>query len=136
MSIFYCIASTISFIGVSSLLCIGGDLAHEEEKINVLEPIDLLKRKFRTPNIEFDDWENYWKYIDKCYCRLTLPCFVCSCCPLLGQNYALNLSVGIGSWDECDYQYGISIDSYLSGEQQAIVAIIFLLATLFVICRY
>ena len=130
-----CISTTKIFISVLSLLFIGGALAHEEEKPNVLVPIDMLKTELRIQNIEFDDWENDWKYIDKFYCR-TLPCFGCLSCQLLCQNYALNLSVGLDSWNECEYPYGFSIDSRLSGEQQAIIAIIFLLATIFLICAF
>ena len=132
---FFCMTTTKTFIGVLLLLYIGGALAHEEEKPNVLVPIDMLKREFRTQNIEFSDWENDWKYIEKFYCR-TISCLGCSSCQLFCQNYALNLSVVIDTWDECNYPYGFSIDSRLSGEQQAIIAIIFLLATIFVICAY
>lgn len=135
VSYVFCFATTKMVISVLSLLCIGGALAHAEEKLNVLVPIDMLKTEFRRQNIEFTDWENDWKFIDKFYCR-TLPFFGGSSCQLLCQNYALNLSVGVDSWDECDYPYGFSIDSRLSGEQQAIIAIIFLLATIFVICAY
>ena len=44
--------------------------------------------------------------------------------------------MSIDSWAQCDYPYGFINDTRLNGEQQAIIAIIFLLAIIFVILSY
>ena len=119
------------------------------EKENVLIPTSLLKSEFQLRNISFSDWELEWESILNFYCQSRFTSSV-SCddgrecltdsdaatCQLFCQNYERNLSIVQGQWDECEYPYGFRIATKLSSEQQVIIAIMFLLAVIFVICAY
>ena len=105
---------------------------------NILVPTKMLRTELKNRDIVFSDWESDWIGIDNFYCRsVPSDCEGCGqLCNLMCQNYGLTLSVSINSWTQCDYPYGFANDTRLSGEQQAIIAIIFLLATIFVIISY
>ena len=121
----------------------------DSEKQNVLIPTSLLRSEFQLRNISFADWEVEWEPISNFYCQSRFTSLE-SCddgsecltdndagtCQLFCQNYERNLSIIQGQWDECEYPYGFTIATKLSSEQQVIIAIIFLLAVIFVICAY
>ena len=110
----------------------------DDKNPNILVPTIMLKNELNNRQIEFSDWENEWIGIDNFYCRsLVEDCEGCSDkCPLLCQNYELTLSISINSWNQCSYPYGFANDTRLSSEQQAIIAIIFLLAIIFALSSY
>ena len=121
-------------------LCVRNSLEYNQdhENPNVLVPTKMLRTELKNREIVFSDWESDWIGIDNFYCR-SFPSDCQGCgqlCNLMCQNYGLTLSVSINSWNQCDYPYGFANDTRLSGEQQAIIAIIFLLATIFVIISY
>ena len=121
----------------------------DSEKQNVLIPTSLLMSEFQLRNISFAGWEVEWEPISNFYCQSRFTSLE-SCddgrecltdnnagtCQLFCQNYERNLSIVQGQWDECAYPYGFRIATKLSSEQQVIIAIIFLLAAIFVICAY
>ena len=121
-------------------LCVRNSLEYNQDNKNpnILVPTKILKTELKNREIVFSDWESDWIGIDNFYCRsFQSDCEGCALyCNLMCQNYALTLSVSIDSWTQCDYPYGFANDTRLSGEQQAIIAIIFLLATIFVIISY
>ena len=110
----------------------------DDKNPNILVPTIMLKNELNNRQIEFSDWENEWIGIDNFYCRsLVEDCEGCSDkCSLLCQNYELTLSISINSWNDCSYPYGFDNDTRLSSEQQAIIAIIFLLAIIFALSSY
>ena len=110
----------------------------DDKNPNILVPTMMLKNQLNNRQIEFSDWENEWIGIDHFYCRSLIDdCEKCSDkCLLLCQNYELTLSVSIDLWSDCSYPYGFANDTRLSSEQQAIIAIIFLLAIIFALSSY
>ena len=107
----------------------------EDVKPNVLVPKIMLQSVFRMRGVEYADWEKDWGNINSFYCRTSL-CVNCVNCQLECQNYDSSLNIITNSWRDCDYPYGFKITNGLSSEQQAIIAIIVVLAIIFVICGY
>ena len=102
---------------------------------NVRIPKAILQSVFKRNNVEFTDWEKDWSEIDHFFCRSSL-CSNCLHCQLECQNYDSTLTLVTPSWGECDYPYGFFINSGLSSEQKAIIAIIVVFAIILVICGY
>ena len=117
-------------------------MENDSNNPNILVLATTLKSELTQRGIPFDNWDEEWTRIEHLYCRMSLSSSSTSCvecsnsCELLCQNGESNLSVEIGLWTECEYPYGFVIDKRLTGEQQAIISIIFLLATLFAVSAY
>ena len=107
----------------------------EKYKSNVLITKSMLQSVFEMRGVEFNDWKKDWKEIDNFYCRTT-RCSTCLSCQLECFDYESKVSLETTSWSECDYPYGFSIDKGLTREQQTIVALIVVLAIVFVVFVY
>ena len=107
----------------------------EDVRPNVLVLKTMLKSIFEMRGVEFADWEKDWGEIDSFLCR-TSPCDNCLNCQLECQNYDSNVNIVTTSWNECDYPYGFTVNTGLSGEQQAIIAAMVVFCIVFVLCFY